>query len=109
MTDHRHEQDFTTAQARTCYKVGDVIFEHTAFACAPDQVIVLHISASKPGELNATICLDGPLIKSIEALGDNRLLLTGKASKHVSGAGYPESEKPVVLPDVLGEGMRFAA
>ena len=101
--------DLASAMAVTRYKVGDVEFERAAFSSAPDQVIVLRISASKPGQLNATVWMDGALAKSIKAVTGNRLLLTGKAAKHVAGAGHPDSETPVVFSDVPGEGMYYAS
>ena len=109
VTGYRRELDLASATASTRYMVGDVEYRRTAFASAPDQVIVLHLSASQPGQLNATIWMDGPLVKSIQTSGDNRLLLTGKAAKHIAGAGHPESETPVVLSDASGEGMYYAA
>jgi alpha-L-fucosidase 2 len=108
VTEYRRELDLKAAEARTRYKVGDVEFERTAFASTPDQAIVLHISASKPGALNATIWLDGALAKEVRAAGGNRLLLTGKAPSHVAGAGHPDSEKPVGYSDAAGEGMYYA-
>jgi alpha-L-fucosidase 2 len=89
--------------------VGDVAFERTAFASAPDQAIVLRLVAGKPGELNAVLSLDGPLVKSVEPLAGNRLLLTGKAAKHIAGAGHLDGKHPVVLSDIRGEGMYFSA
>jgi alpha-L-fucosidase 2 len=109
VTDYRRELDLAAAQAATRYKVDGVEFERTAFSSAPDQAIVLRVSAVKPGALNATIWMDGPLANSVQAMGGNRLLLTGKAAKHIAGAGHPGSEIPVVLSDVPGEGMYFAA
>jgi alpha-L-fucosidase 2 len=109
VTDYRRELDLASAVATTGYKIGDVAFERAAFSSAPDQAIVLRLSASKPNQLNVTIWLDGALVKSVQALGDNRLLLTGKAAKHVAGAGHPGSETPVVLSDGPGEGMYYAA
>ena len=109
VTEYRRELDLATAVAATRYKVGDVVFERTAFASTPDQAIVLRVSASKPGQLNATIWMDGPLVTSVKAVGGNRLLLTGKAPRHVAGAGHPGSETPVVMSDALGEGMYYAA
>jgi alpha-L-fucosidase 2 len=109
VTDYRRELDLASAQAVTRYKVDGVDFERTAFSSAPDQVIVLRVSAGKPGALNATIWMDGPLVNSVQAVGSNRLLLSGKAAKHIAGAGHPGSETPVVLSDVPGEGMYFAA
>ncbi len=109
VTEYRRDLDFATAVAATRYKVGDVAVERTAFASAPDQAIVLRISASKPGQLNATIWMDGSLVTSVKATGRNRLLLTGKAPRHVAGAGHPGSETPLVMSDALGEGMYYSA
>ncbi|MGC1298411.1 MAG: glycoside hydrolase family 95 protein [Alloacidobacterium sp.] len=107
-TDYRRELDLASAVATTRYKVGDVAYERVVFSSAPDQAIVLRISASKPGHLNATIWMDGALVKTVQAVGGNRLLLTGKAAKHVAGAGHPDGEIPVVHSDVPGEGMYYA-
>ena len=109
VTDYRRELNLANATASTRYKASNVEFERTAFSSAPDQAIVLRISASKPAQLNAAIWMDGPLVNSVAALGGNRLLLEGKAAKHIAGAGHPGSEKPVVLSDTPGEGMYYAA
>jgi alpha-L-fucosidase 2 len=109
VTEYRRELDLASAVAVTRYKVNDVQFERTAFSSAPDQAIVLRISASKAGQLNTTVWIDGPLVKSVKAVTGNRLLLTGKAAKHVAGAGHPDGENPVVFSDVPGEGMYYAA
>ena len=109
VTEYRRELDLASAVATTRYKVGDVVFERAAFASAPDQAIVFRVSASRAGQLNATIWMDGPLVTSVKPIGGNRLLLTGKAPRHVAGAGHPGSETPVVMSDALGEGMYYAA
>ncbi|MDR5729081.1 MAG: glycoside hydrolase family 95 protein [Terriglobia bacterium] len=109
VTGYRRELDLESAVATCRYTVGDVEFERTAFSSAPDQAIVLRISASQPGQLNATVWMDGALVKSTQTQGGNRLLLTGKAARHVAGAGHPDSENPVVFSDVPGEGMYYAA
>ena len=109
VTNYRRELNLATAVASMRYKAGGVEFERTAFSSNPDQAIVLRIAASKPGALNATIWMDGPLVKTVATVGGDRLLLAGKAAKHVAGAGHPGSEKPVVLSDVPGEGMYFAS
>ena len=109
ITSYRRELNLATGIATTRYKVGGVTFERTALASYPDQIIMLRVAADKPGALNATVWMDGALVKSVEAIASNRLLLTGKAPKHVAGAGHPGSEKPVVLSDVPGEGMFYSA
>jgi alpha-L-fucosidase 2 len=109
VTNYRRELDLASAVVTTHYKVEDVEFERAAFSSAPDQAIVLRVSASRPGQLNATLWMDGPLVKAVQTMAGNRLLLTGKAAKHIAGAGHPGSENPVVLSDVPGEGMYYAA
>ena len=108
VTEYRRELDLATAVVRSQYKVNDVRFERSAFASAPDQAIVVRIEAGEPGGLNMAVRMDGPLTKSIANLGGERLMMTGKAPKHVAGAGHPGSETPVVLSDAAGEGMYFA-
>ncbi|CAN5484820.1 glycoside hydrolase family 95 protein [soil metagenome] len=109
VTDYRRELDLAAAVVTTRYKVDDVEFERSVFSSAPDQAIVLRLSASKPGQLNATIWADGALVKSVQAIGSSRLLLAGKAAKHIAGAGHPGSDTPVVKSEVPGEGMYYAA
>src|SRR5882724_8528053 len=48
----RLELDLDTACAGMQYTVGDVRFEREVFVSAPDQVVVLRVTASKPGQLN---------------------------------------------------------
>ena len=109
VTDYRRDLDLASAVATTRYRVAGEEFERAAFSSAPDQAIVLRVSARRPGQLNATLWMDGPLVKAVQTVGGNRLLLTGKAAKHIAGAGHPGSENPVVLSDVPGEGMYYAA
>jgi alpha-L-fucosidase 2 len=109
VTGYRRELDLASAVVTTHYSVNDVAFERTAFCSAPDQTIVLRLSASKPGQLNTTLWMDGPLVKSVQPMAGNRLLLAGKAAKHVAGAGHPGSENPIVFSNVPGEGMYYAA
>jgi alpha-L-fucosidase 2 len=109
VTGYRRELDLVSAVATTRYKVDDVTFERAAFCSAPDQALVLRLSTNRPGQLNMTLWMDGPLVKSVQPMAANRLLVTGKAAHHVAGAGHPGSENPVVFSDVPGEGMYFAA
>jgi alpha-L-fucosidase 2 len=108
-TNYRRQLDLDAACATTSYEVNGVRFQREAFVSAPDQVLVLRVTASKPHQLNGTISLDGPLQKAVTVLPGNRLLLTGKAAAHIAGAGHPGSEKPVRLSDEPGEGMYFAS
>jgi alpha-L-fucosidase 2 len=106
---YRRQLDLDTACSTTSYEVNGARFQREAFVSAPDQVLALRVTASKPHQLNGTISLDGPLQKAVTALPGNRLLLIGKAAAHIAGAGHPNSEKPVTLSDEAGAGMYFAS
>ena len=108
ISNYRRELDLDTACATSSYTAGNVKFERTAFVSAPDQVLVLHVTASKPGQIHYAISLDGELQKSVSLSDKNRLVLAGKAASHIAGAGHPDSEQPVKLSDVVGEGMFYA-
>jgi alpha-L-fucosidase 2 len=108
-TAYRRELDLDSACTRTEYGVGPVRFAREAFVSAPDQVIVLRLTASAPQALSCTITLDSLLQKSASALGENRLLLTGKAAAHIGGNGRPITPAAVRLSEKAGEGMFFAA
>ncbi len=106
---YRRQLDLDTAIATTTYEAAGVQFQREAFVSAPAQAIILRVTAGKPHQLNATLTLDSPLQKSVTILPNNRLQLTGKAAAHIAGAGHPNSEQPVTLSDVPGEGMYFAS
>lgn len=109
ITAYRRELHLEDACVRTTYSAGDVQFRREAFSSAPDQVIALRISASRPKQISCAISMDGELQKRVRTIGNSALLLTSKAAAHIAGAGHPGSEKPVVLSDRLGAGMYAAA
>src|ERR1700722_9626346 len=55
VSNYRRELDLDAAMVRTSYSAGSVQFERAIFASAPDQAIVLRLTASNPGALNATL------------------------------------------------------
>ncbi|MCX2836639.1 glycoside hydrolase family 95 protein [Salinimicrobium sp. MT39] len=59
-TEYYRELDLETAVTTTRYRVGGVGYETKVFASHPDQVIVVEITADKPGTLNFTATMDRP-------------------------------------------------
>ena len=51
-TDYRRELSLDDATVRVSYQVGDVRFTREVFASFADQVIVIHLTASRPGRLH---------------------------------------------------------
>jgi alpha-L-fucosidase 2 len=106
---YRRALDLSTAVASTTYTAGGVGFERSIFSSAPDQVIVVRLTTGQPGALRFQIRMDGPLARAVRAEGSHRLILTGKASRHIPGAGSPSSDKAIPPSETPGEGMFFAA
>jgi len=80
--DYRRELDMDSAVARVRYKAGGVTFERQAFASNPDQVIVVRVSADKPGSLTFTAALD-TLHKTsqVRKAGGDQLALAGQVEE----------------------------
>jgi alpha-L-fucosidase 2 len=81
-TEYRRTLDLDAAVASVSYQVGGVTFRREVFASFPDQVIVMRISADKPGALSFAVGLDSPhkTAKTV-VLGPHELALRGEVQK----------------------------
>lgn len=89
---YRRDLDLNTAITRVQYSVNGVTFTREVFVSAPDQAIVIHLSASQPGKLN----FSGKLARdhaTAQSGSKNRLILRGKL-----GVDYEAQ----LLPQVKG-------
>src|SRR5688572_14141350 len=57
---YRRALDLDSGVATVQYQVGDVSYQREVFASHPDQVIVVRLSADKPGALAFSVGLDSP-------------------------------------------------
>ena len=57
--EYRRELDLTTAIAGVSYRVGDTTFRREVFASAVDQVIVMRLTADRPGAITCTVNATG--------------------------------------------------
>ncbi|RYZ52527.1 MAG: glycoside hydrolase family 95 protein, partial [Chitinophagaceae bacterium] len=82
-TNYRRELDLQKAVARTSYTNNGVTFTREAFASLPDRVVVVRLTASKPGSLSFAASLTTPQKKAtIKTSGTNELTITGTTSDH---------------------------
>jgi alpha-L-fucosidase 2 len=78
-TDYSRQLDLDTAVATTRYRVGDVTFTREVIASHPDQAIVVHITASKPGSVSFQVRIDSPHKSSSTGRVDDRTVaLSGR-------------------------------
>jgi alpha-L-fucosidase 2 len=81
--DYYRELNLETAVATTRYSVAGVEYTRRVFASAPDQVIVVRLSASRPGSINFAASLESPQ-QSTVASGERELILSGKTGSRIS-------------------------
>ncbi|MDP4250808.1 MAG: glycoside hydrolase family 95 protein, partial [Bacteroidota bacterium] len=70
------ELDIQKAAVKTAYTVHGVRYQREIFASIPDQVIVMNLTADKPGSLNFTASLSSPQ-KGRVSIENNELVFSG--------------------------------
>lgn len=111
ITEYYRDLDIERAVATTRFKVGNVVYTREVFASAPANVMVVKITASKPGALTFNVSAVSPLQSSQAAFKNGELVLTGKAPAHVDPSYYnPKDREHIIQLDTSGcNGMRFQA
>ncbi|MEO8886572.1 MAG: glycoside hydrolase family 95 protein [Mucilaginibacter sp.] len=69
--------DISKAIATTTYTVNGVTYKRQVLSSKPDQVMVVRLTASKPGSLTFTASMFSPQKSTISTKGDNELVLAG--------------------------------
>ena len=105
--DYQRALDLDTACASVRYRIGGVEFHREAFISAPDQVLVLRVTANQPRQIHCTVHLGSEIPSNVRAV-EGRLLLEGKAPSLVEPQGHTIGE-PIRYDSAEGKGMRFAA
>jgi len=107
---YRRELDLDRAVATTTFRAEGALHTREVFASFPDQVIVLRVSADRPGQVSFTARLGSKLRHATKAEGADAIALRGRAPSHVDPSYLGETKAPVRYdegPDA--EGMRFTA
>ena len=77
--EYRRELRLDDATAETAYKIGAVSFRREVFVSYPDQILVVRITASQPGQLTLSVWLDSPQPGThIESATSGTLQMTGQ-------------------------------
>lgn len=107
-TYYYRDLNISTAIATTRFEVNGVTFTREMFASAPDEVIVIKLTASQPNALNFVVGATSPLYYKGELIGENEIALHGKAPSHTDPSYMQTMEQPVIYNDPTGcRGMRF--
>jgi alpha-L-fucosidase 2 len=97
VTGYRRWLDLSTGISHVEYQVGDILFSREIFASAPDQVIVVRITSSKPQSINFKAELRGIRNQShsnyatdyfrMDGIGDDGLMINGKSADYMGVEG----------------------
>ncbi len=95
--DYRRSLDLATGVASVEYTVGDVTYKREVFSSAPDQVIVVRLTANKLGSLNFVATLRGVRNQAhsnygtdyfqMDPVGSDGLALSGKSADYLGVKG----------------------
>ena len=90
-TDYWRELNLENALFTAEYKVDGVKFRREIFVSQPDQVIVVRLTADKPGKLTFDATLDSPLQKGVLVTNGNTLEMNGLSGDHEGIQGQVKS------------------
>lgn len=107
-TAYRRELDISNAVTSSVFIIDGVEFRREMIASAPQQVMALHLSASKKGALNFTISTESQLYFKNEIISSNETAIRGVAPSHASPNYLQTMELPIIYHDAVDcRGMRF--
>ena len=84
---YRRELDLESAIARVEYEQGGTKYLRQTFVSAPDQVIVVRLSANKSHSISFNTSLDRPERFDVTADGGSGLLMSGQLNNGTDGKG----------------------
>ena len=96
--DYRRELDMETGLVKIHYRVGKVTFSREVFMSYPDHVMVVHITANKPGSVSVAAKFSSPY--------RDKILATPVKLK-MDGTWKPGNKKNWLIATVEGPGMHF--
>ena len=99
IAEYRRDLNVRDGVARVRYRVGDVTFTRESFISAPDQVLVVRLTADQPGQLNMAAVVDSPHSHTVTQDGPNRL--------HLKGQWIGDGRGRSLIAGVEGPGIRF--
>lgn len=97
VTEYKRWLDLNTGITSVSYKANDINFQRSVFASAPNQVIVVRLTADKPGSISFKANLRGVRNQThsnyatdyfrMDPYGNDALILTGKSADYMGIEG----------------------
>ena len=107
VVDYHRDLDISNATSTTRFKVKGVEFTREQFISAPDQLLVVRLTASQKGALNFTASTQSQLYVNQEVISSTEIALRGIAPSQTDPS-YLTSRLGVIYNDPSNcKGMRF--
>ncbi|SEJ26587.1 alpha-L-fucosidase 2 [Dyadobacter koreensis] len=108
-TNYYRDLDIANSIATTSFTVDGVVYKREILSSAPDNILVVRITASKPKQLNFIVSANSQIKYKLQTTASKELLVNGKAPAHVNPNYYnPAGQKPIIYDDSSGcNGTRF--
>lgn len=94
---YRRELDLAEAVSRVACERGGVHFVRETFVSAPDQVLVMRLTADRPGSIQFDAALDRPERFQTRVAEPNELLMTGQLNNGTDGQGMKYAARLRIL------------
>ncbi|MDB5270721.1 MAG: glycoside hydrolase family 95 protein [Hymenobacter sp.] len=104
-TSYYRDLDIGRAVASVSYQLGGVAFRREVFSSVPDQVLVVRLTASKPGKIDCQLS-EETLVKYALRTENDQLILDGTGNEH---EGQPGQIKFQTRVRAVAEGGRVVA
>lgn len=109
VSNYYRDLNIENATSTTRFTAGRTTYKRVLFASAPQNVLVMRITADKLKALTFNLGVQSQLKYEVKVVGKDELILSGKAPSHVEPSYYnPKNREPVVYGDTAGcKGMRY--
>lgn len=99
--------DIKNAITTTRFTIGGITYTRQMISSAPDQVMVIRFTASRPGALGFKLATSNVLKHQNVAISNNGLAMRGKVPAHIQ-PNYINTKNPIEWDDSLHQrGMRY--
>jgi len=102
-TDYYRDLDISNATAKVKYKVNGVEFTREILTAFSDQVIVVKLSASKPGQITCNVFMNSPIDKTVASTEGNQIILSGTGTNFENVKGKVKFQGRLTAKNKGGE------
>ncbi len=103
---YRRELSLEEAVVRVSYESEGVHYQRELFVSAPDQALILNLSASQEKKISFQACLDSLLLHEVHEAANDTIVLRGKAPIRALPV-YVDAPEPILYDEEGKRGMDF--